>query len=280
MAEDMPLEALKEITTQILNGLKTRMPPWIIYIGSIIALPWIRFSFLPVIISILSSILVPKILKLLYLSYRWNGEYFRGAHGLWGCRLEIYAVTGVPGDFELKLNVPEKCRLYFVRTLDNRCLIAFEKHYLILDDGYSPRWALEQMGFKLKPLAELPKLKVGSRIKTYGNPGAAVLVIEGMKTGKKVLLKTGLYPLGGRRAKELTKLKACEYVWETASAMVRGSTYHEDKGVEIGCTRNGITGIEVETHVLVIGASGSGKSTFIARLVEGLGREKRVLILD
>ena len=31
---------------------------------------------------------------------------------------------------------------------------------------------------------------------------------------------------------------------------------------------------------MVIGASGSGKSTFIARLVEGLGKEKRVLILD
>jgi len=49
------------------------------------------------------------------------------------------------------------------------------------------------MGFKLKPLTELPELKIGSRIKTYGNPGAAVLVIEEMKTGKKVLLKTALY---------------------------------------------------------------------------------------
>jgi len=70
MAEHMPRGGALKRAAQILDILKIRTLPWIIYIGSIIALPWMRFSFLPVIISILSSILVPKILNLLYLSYR------------------------------------------------------------------------------------------------------------------------------------------------------------------------------------------------------------------
>ena len=277
--------------------LAERVKPWLIYLLLVLAPIAVRQSLGTLILSVLLALVLPKILEIIYLKYseKSNGV-LKGVHGLWGCRLEIYRVEYSPPQYKLKLNIPRGGKLYLSKTTKEEVYIFYEQHFLIKDTGYSPIRALEVLGFKLKPLTPKSVPTVCCRrVRPLGFAGPSILVLDGKyrveedryRLGMVRKIKAGYFVVGDGKEIPIVRLWTGEHIseseaWDIAKQILYMPRVLSRDGVRIGSVKDVDVGFPVKLHILILGASGKGKSTLIASLLSKILNiyDYRVLVLD
>ena len=167
---------------------------------------------------------------------------------------------------------------------------------MIKDTGYSPIRALEVLGFKLKPLTPKSVPTVCCRrVRPLGFAGPSILVLDGKyrveedryRLGMVRKIKAGYFVVGDGKEIPIVRLWTGEHIseseaWDIAKQILYMPRVLSRDGVRIGSVKDVDVGFPVKLHILILGASGKGKSTLIASLLSKILNiyDYRVLVLD
>ena len=255
-----------------------RLLLWMMYFSSVTAPFLLGLSSITLLTSVIIAGLAYSALKL-YSTYREEDEILRGLHGLVMCRLECYEIEYSPPKIDLKLSLPYTGKLYLMKNERGEVYVIYEHHYFLKDNGYSPIKTLKLEGFKLKPLIKPPKIAC-KRIKTCGYAGPSLLVIEGrIRKDEKEhkLIKCGYYALVTGRAKSVIRYKASDYLPSDEAWEIAGRILSRPFSVKFSEAIK-----DFEGHILIVGASGMGKTTLTLEIIDRFLKKgkHRILVLD